>query len=520
MNSDEAIVGLMAREILHGHFFAFYWGQNYGGPEAYVVAVVFALFGSSSFTLGLTAVLLCAGSLVLLWRIGNRMFSSPVGVVAAIAFWIWPETYVTSSTVEDGFRWLVLICGLTVLLTVLRIGDGEGTTTDWVALGLAAGVGWWATPEIAYFLAPAAVYLVARIVQRRGRARAVPLLLGVCGAIVGSLPWWWHNLSQNFNSFSVPAQTPPPGPGGAYWWHLGIFDRYVVPLVLGLRARMSGQWVGPTTVTTHLVNVAIVVLVGWLVFSAVRGRGWLLLLYVAAFPFLYAAQPFTWYWQDGRYAVFLAPAVALTLASLVCQVGQWAIRLPRFAPAILAALVFLGGAVLTVRGARNELPYLREPALPTVERTTWFSWHTNPNNLPTSLVASLVKWHVHDAFTGYWLAYDVAFLGQGSLTVSPAGPAFIRYPPYYDEVAASPAPAWIFVSTTAIIAAAAGTEAGTVALDPGCTAPGQTCLSVPELARWCVEHHISYQIRYSGPYVVVLPSRRVLPSKILPAYGM
>ena len=144
MNSDEAVVGLMAREILHGHFFAFYWGQNYGGPEAYVVAVMFAIFGSSPFTLGFTAVLLCAGSLVLLWRIGNRMFGSPVGAVAAIAFWVWPETYLTSSTVEDGFRWLVLVCGLTVLLTVLRIGDGEGGTTDWIALGLAAGVGWWA----------------------------------------------------------------------------------------------------------------------------------------------------------------------------------------------------------------------------------------------------------------------------------------------------------------------------------------------------------------------------------------
>ena len=87
---------------------------------------------------------------------------------------------------------------------------------------------------------------------------------------------------------------------------------------------MTGEWIGPTTITPHLVNIVIVVLVGWLVFEAAHGRGWLLLLYVAAFPFLYAAQPFSWYWQDGRYAVFLAPAAALALASLVCQVGAWA----------------------------------------------------------------------------------------------------------------------------------------------------------------------------------------------------
>ncbi len=518
MNSDEAVVGLMAREILHGHFFAFYWGQNYGGPEAYVVAVMFAIFGSSPFTLGFTAVLICAGSLVLLWRIGNRMFGSPVGAVAAIAFWVWPETYLTSSTVEDGFRWLVLVCGLTVLLTVLRIGDGEGGTTDWIALGLAAGVGWWATPEIAYFLAPAGVYLLARIVQRQAKVRLVWLVSSVVAAIVGSLPWWWHNLLQHFNSFNSPPQPAPPGPGAAYWWHLGIFDRSVVPLVLGLRVRMTGEWIGPTTITPHLVNIVIVVLVGWLVFEAAHGRGWLLLLYVAAFPFLYAAQPFSWYWQDGRYAVFLAPAAALALASFVCQIGAWLIPSQRFAPAIMAALVLVGGMGLTLRAARDALPYHPEPALPAIERTSWLSWHTNPNNLPTALAASLIRWHVRDAFTGYWLAYDVAFLAQGKITVSPAGPIFIRYPPYYAAVAASPAPAWIFVSTAG--KPAAGAEAGTVAIDPGCNSPAQTCLSVPEIVRWCVLHHIPYKIRDSGPYVVVLPSRRVLPSQILPAFSL
>ena len=309
INSDQAVVGLMAREILHGHFFAFYWGQNYGGPEAYVVAAVFALFGSSAFTLGLYAPCFYAPARSCSCGvIGKRMFGASVGAVAAIAFWVWPETYVTSSTVEDGFRWLALICGLTVLLTVLRIGDGDGTRVDWAALGLGAGVGWWSTPEITYFLVPSGVYLVARIIQRQAKVPLASLLLGLAAAIVGSLPWWWHNLSQHFDSFAGPPQPAPPGPGGAYWWHLGIFDRYVVPLLLGLRLRLTGQWIGPSNVTPHLVNVTIVVLLGWLVYLAVRGRAWLLVLYVAAFPFLYAAQPFSWYWKDGRYAIFLAPA--------------------------------------------------------------------------------------------------------------------------------------------------------------------------------------------------------------------
>jgi hypothetical protein len=508
----------MAREILHGHFFAFYWAQNYGGTEAYAVAVVFALFGSSAFTLGLTPVLLCAASLVILWRVGNRMLGSPVGAVAAIAFWIWPEAYVTYYDHGDGFRWIVLICGLVVFLTVLRIGDGDGKRIDWLALGLSAGVGWWSSPEIVYFLVPAGVYLLARIVRGRAKVPIGSLVLGVAALIVGSLAWWWHNLLHHFDSLAEVPQPPPPSPGGAYWWHLGIFDHYVLPLVLGLRTRGTGNWIGPSSLTPHLVNISIIVLVVWLLYLAARGRAWLLVLFVVAFPFLYAAQPFTWYWHDGRYAIFLAPVLALVVASFVCEVGMRALGYPRFAPAIMAGLVLVGGLTLTLAAARDEAPYKPQLALPAVERTSWFSWHTNPNNLPTELADSLVRWHVHDAFSSYWLGYDVGFLSQGRVIVSPAGPGFIRYPPYYRAIGASPTPAWIFVNPA--LEREAAFEAGTPALDPGCVAPDQQCLLVPEIVQWCLVRHISYTMRYSGPYIVVIPSQRVLPTQILPFFGM
>src|SRR6478609_1267870 len=53
LDGDEAIVGLMARHMVHQHeFTTFYWGQNYGGSlGAMVTAGVFAVFGSSVTTL-------------------------------------------------------------------------------------------------------------------------------------------------------------------------------------------------------------------------------------------------------------------------------------------------------------------------------------------------------------------------------------------------------------------------------------------------------------------------------------
>ena len=112
----------------------------------------------------------------------------------------------------------------------------------------------------------------------------------------------------------------------------------------------------------------------------------------------------------------------------------------------------------------------------------------------------------------------MAFLAQGKITVSPAGPIFIRYPPYYRAVAASPAPAWIFVSTGR--QACGGRRGGDGRHRPGLQLPGS---GVPERARdrpvvRSPPH--PYKIRDSGPYVVVLPSRRVLPSQILPAFGI
>jgi hypothetical protein len=102
--------------------------------------------------------------------------------------------------------------------------------------------------------------------------------------------------------------------------------------------------------------------------------------------------------------------------------------------------------------------------------------------------------------------------------VSPAGPGFIRYLPYYEAIAASPTPAWIFVDPA--LAREAAVEAGTTALDPGCVSPDQQCLLIPEMVAWCEAHDINYSMRYSGPYVVVVPSERVLPTQILPYFGM
>ncbi len=62
---DEAIVGVMARSIDNGHFSAFYWGQNYGGLEPYLVAVALRIGGGGEPALNATPAALAALAAVL-----------------------------------------------------------------------------------------------------------------------------------------------------------------------------------------------------------------------------------------------------------------------------------------------------------------------------------------------------------------------------------------------------------------------------------------------------------------------
>jgi predicted membrane-bound mannosyltransferase len=58
-NSDEATMGLMARDILyHGKFVVMYYGQDYMGTlQAYLSALFFNVFGPTVFTLRFGVVL-------------------------------------------------------------------------------------------------------------------------------------------------------------------------------------------------------------------------------------------------------------------------------------------------------------------------------------------------------------------------------------------------------------------------------------------------------------------------------
>jgi hypothetical protein len=157
---DESVVGLIAQDIAHGHVTTFYWGQAYGGVEPYLVAAVTAIVhgplglnGTSSILSGLAAVVV--GRLV--FEISG---SREAGLLAGILAWVWPYVLIWNSTRELGFHFTAMFLGVSLVYLAVRISRGHSGAVTCLAFGACAGVGWWSSPEIAYFAIPALTILV------------------------------------------------------------------------------------------------------------------------------------------------------------------------------------------------------------------------------------------------------------------------------------------------------------------------------------------------------------------------
>lgn len=370
MDADQAVVGLMARAIVHGHLPAFFWGQDYGGVEAYVTAAGVALFGLHPWVVDATPSLLAALAAVVAWRLGRALTgSSGAGAVAGAATWAWSESNLWSSTREYGFAGILLLCTLLAALAAVRIvdrtrhdlrpegtgrqavaatghqvpavtGHRTGAPTDrlaagrlarlagrhvdrqaawragaarwwpWLTLGGAVGLGWWASPEILAVAVPVvavAGWATWRAVQRSGRAGVLPLVAASAAGVVAVLPWLVASVHDGFASLSVAS----PGQrvaGLGYGGRLQAFFVHTLPTVLGARLPATGRWLGGPVVGALVLTVTAALLAtGLLAATRAIPAARVLAAALACSPFVEAAIGPTAAWQDARYGALVVP---------------------------------------------------------------------------------------------------------------------------------------------------------------------------------------------------------------------
>ena len=445
--SDEAVVGLMALELLrHGHLHAFYWGQAYGGSlEAVLVAPWLWVFGTRTFALKMTTLLAGFVSSWCSWRIARHLFRPTVAAWCGIVSLFWPATLVWYGTKEGGFYPVTAALGLTVVLAALNVDEHPDRSSQWIVLGAAAGVGWWMSPNIAYYALPIAGWLVARGHWKRARGIAIA---GAAFA-AGSAVWIGANVLSGLDSLRTPV-----GFGGSstYTSRFEFFWRAGLPFSFGLRQPWGPQWYDGKYFAFALYAMVLAGL-AYAYARLVRTRVQDLLVpdlfLLAAAPFVYATFAGNWHLFEGRYTYFVGSMLPIALGRLMqLRVG-----------AVIAVVVVVVPGIAFLRDYDHNRATIGPPAAP--------------------IARALEHAGVRTAVAQYAIAYQLAFESDERVIAAPATDD--RYPPFRDEVRRS-SPAYVFYSN-----------------DPA---------SLQALVRALTARGIGYRKLAAGKFVAVVPARR------------
>jgi Dolichyl-phosphate-mannose-protein mannosyltransferase len=408
-DGDEAVWGLMSMHVLDGEVPTFFWAQEYGGTqEVLLTSVGVAIAGPSLLAIRIVPILLFAAGVWLTREIGRETIGEPAATYAAAFLCVWPAYVVWKSTRAHGFYGSGIVLGLAILLLLLRLRARDSWPL-YAALGLALGLGLWATPQVGLLAIPGVVWLVAhRPTALRGTPVALPF------ALLGALPWILWNLKHDWASFDRAVEHG----AGRYPDRVHSFLSPLLPEILGLRAPFSLDWIPGAALGWALLAAAAAGFV-WLAVGRREGIT-ILLLAAAVYPFLFALSPFAWFQSEPRYLVLLAPVLALLAARLLG--GR------RLAPLVVAAL-----ALLSVGGLANmddafavtadglQIPDDRDP-----------------------LVHALDRARVRHVLADYNLAYILTFETDERIVAAPTGQP--RYVPQWKEVHADPRRAYVTVA--------------------------------------------------------------------------
>jgi 4-amino-4-deoxy-L-arabinose transferase-like glycosyltransferase len=188
-NSDEAIVGLMARHILMGERPVFFYGQAYmGSLDAYLVAFGFSLLGQSIWVIRLVQILLYLGTIITTLWIGVTFFKSyRTGLYSIILLAVPSVTVTLYTTASLGGYGEALLIGNLILASGFWLirefnlkPENKSRRIYGIAFfyGLMVGLGIWANGLTLVYSIPTSIFLFfsyVRVVSRSKIHRRQPL---------------------------------------------------------------------------------------------------------------------------------------------------------------------------------------------------------------------------------------------------------------------------------------------------------------------------------------------------------
>lgn len=466
-DSDEAVIGLMAKHILRGEFPLFFYGQAYmGSLDAILVAISFLIFGQTVEAIRLTQIALSLGVLVTSYTLAFRLTQRDArdfpdylphiaGTVTSLLLALPPVLYslYTTATLGNYVETLLLNNVIWLLGLDVLIGKKEHRAW-WFTLGLLAGIGWWSMALIIVSVAPLVIIGLWRY-RRRIPVSQVAML--IAGFLLGALPWiigtinlgTTETVGDVLGRFVSGGQGDGLGEVASRVVNLFIFN---VPAIMGLRPPWALDWI----ILPLGIGVSVVYLiVCWRAFrrgwntdetSYVRYALWCYVGGLLLLPILFIGSPFG---RDitGRYFLPVIPILAVLIGNFSARAlageevgtGWWRFALPAIWVCALVAYNLSG----TIRSIQTNPPGL----------TTQFDPISHiPHDHDEALLDFLASIDINRGYSNYWLTYRLAFSTDEQLILLPRLPYKAdlsytsddnRYEPYNSIVSESETVAYI-----------------------------------------------------------------------------
>jgi hypothetical protein len=266
IEGDEAVTGIQAENILRGQHPIYYYGQAYmGSLEAYIIALFFAIAGSSVFVL---RVAMTATSLVLVWltwSFGNALADEAHLTVQARRLFVGLATLVSAlpplydvvvelrslgGYVEAMIIMLWLLwSALRLTQSLKRYASSREIIWRWSGIGFLLGLGIWVDPLIIYAVSAAFLWLagcfifffiyvgVNDVKLRRMVIKALYLSFVIIpSAVVGMVPAIDYGLHHRWTNFIyiIHSGSAPQGSRLQTIKKVGqLYARCIAPRVIG-----------------------------------------------------------------------------------------------------------------------------------------------------------------------------------------------------------------------------------------------------------------------------------------------
>ncbi|MGH7029233.1 MAG: ArnT family glycosyltransferase [Stellaceae bacterium] len=185
---DEAQYWFWARHLAFGY---------YSKPPlvAWLIALTTALFGNSELAIRLSAPFLHAGTAIVAYAIGARLYDRRVGLWSSLAYATLPGVSVSAFIMSTDAP--LMLCWAAALYAFIR-ARSDGGWGWWLAVGVAAGLGLLAKYAMAYWLLSALGF----VLLIRAERRHLPALLAATAiAFLLYSPNLWWNWTNGFVSY-------------------------------------------------------------------------------------------------------------------------------------------------------------------------------------------------------------------------------------------------------------------------------------------------------------------------------